>query len=371
MDIVIKARGLTGKIYLIAQSPYYRMRFYHPEKRRRQRISLGTSDLPTAKVKAKLILERTADEGIKALQGFMRRDTSNTVGKACDHYLMISPVAYRRDNVNCLYRVIKAALQTDDGQKVRDLALSRLNRALVAAYLKNAKVKTSTQKSCLASARAIFARQNDWEGFDGLPDMSEFRDACTRTGLRVHLDAFQPLPAETLEEIDKATRVTGGGIRRAWILARYLGLRPSEIAGFRKGWIERRGEQHFLCVRQRPSEDFALKTGSRGERDIGIPPDMAAELLACDDYGIPGGTPYTRYNWLMRVFNAFLRGYLPHRDQLLYTLRKQAGSDWLVATGKISLVSKLLGHTSAAVTLRHYATYESSVTLPEGMFGAT
>jgi integrase len=72
----------------------------------------------------------------------------------------------------------------------------------------------------------------------------------------------------------------------------------------------------------------------------------------------------------MRVFNAFLRGYLPDRDQLLYTLRKQAGSDWLVATGKISLVSKLLGHTSAAVTLRHYATYESSVTLPEGIFGA-
>jgi hypothetical protein len=34
------------------------------------------------------------------------------------------------------------------------------------------------------------------------------------------------------------------------------------------------------------------------------------------------------------------------------------------------LVSKLLGHTSAAVTLRHYATYEASVTLPEGMFGA-
>jgi len=368
MDIVIKARGLTGKIYLIAQSPFYRMRFYHPEKRLRQRISLGTSDLPTAKVKAKLILERTADEGIKALQGFMRRDTSNTVGKACDHYLLISPVAYRRDNVNCLYRVIKAALQTDDGQKVRDLALSRLNRALVAAYLKNAKVKTSTQKSCLASARAIFARQNDWEGFDGMPDMSEFRDACTRTGLRVHLDAFQPLPAETLEEIDKATKVTGGGIRRAWILARYLGLRPSEIAGFRKGWIERRGDQHFLCVRQRPSEDFALKTGSRGERDIGIPPDMAAELLACDDHAIPGGTPYTRYNWLMRVFNTFLRGYLPDRDQLLYTLRKQAGSDWLVATGKISLVSKLLGHQTAAATLRHYATWESSVTLPDSLY---
>jgi integrase len=368
MDTIIKARGLTGKLRTAANSPYYRLHFYHPEKRRRQRISLATSDLPTAKAKAKAILERTADEGIAALRDFSRRDTSSTVGEACDHYLATSTVAFRRDNVNCLYRVIKAALQADDGQKVRDLALSRLNRALVAAYLKNAKVKASTQKSCLASARAVFARRNDWEGFDGLPDLGEFREACTHTGLKTDLDAFQPLPRDTLTKLDEATKQHGGAIRRAWILARYLGLRPREIAGMRKTWIEERAGQHFLCVRQRPDEGFALKTGSRGERDIGIPAAMAAELLAADDYAIPGGTPYMRYNWLMRVFNNFLREFMPDRDQLLYTLRKQAGSDWLVATGKISLVSKLLGHTSAAVTLRHYATWESSVTLPDSLY---
>ena len=368
MDTIIKARGLTGKLRTAANSPHYRLHFYHPEKRLRQRISLGTSDLPTAKAKAKAILERTADEGIKALREFSRRDTASTVGEACDHYVATSTVPSRRHNVNALYRILAAALQIDSVDKARALPLSRLNRALVAAYLKHATVSSITKKSSLAGARAIFARRNDWEGFDGLPDMGEFRDACTRTGLKTDLAAFQPLPKDVLAKLDEATKQHGSAIRRAWILARYLGLRPREIAGMRKTWIEERAGQHFLCVRQRPDEGFALKTGSRGERDIGMPPAMAAELLACDDYAVPGGTPYMRYNWLMRIFNNFLREFMPDRDQLLYTLRKQAGSDWLVATGKISLVSKLLGHQTAAVTLRHYATYESSVTLPDSLY---
>ncbi len=365
----IKHRGLSGRVYRIGAAPNYRLELRHPQTRRRTRVSLGTPDLETAKAKARLILNATADKGIKAMKDFVRRQGGSTVGAACDHYMATSRVPSRRHNVNALLRLIKAALQVEDLAAARALPLSRLNRALVAAYLKHATVRASTQKSVLASARAMFARRNDWEGFDGLPDMSEFRDACTHTGLKTNLDAFRPLPKDTLDRLEAATLQHGGAIRRAWILSRYLGLRPREIAGMRKTWIEERAGQHFLCVRQRPEEGFALKTGSRGERDIGIPAAMAAELLACDDHAIPGGTPYMRYNWLMRVFNNFLREFMPDRGQLLYTLRKQAGSDWLVATGKISLVSKLLGHTNAAVTLRHYATWESSVTLPEGLFG--
>lgn len=369
MVINVKHRGLSGRVYLIGESPNYRLYFYHPESRKRHRISLGTSDLATAKAKAKMILDRTATEGLKAMRDMVRRNTGSTVGAACDHYLETSTVLYRRDNVNCLCRVIRAALGTEDGEKVRELSLAKLNRALVAAFLKNAKVANTTKKSVLASARAVFARANDWSAFEGgLPNLSEFRAACTDTGIRTDLDAFQPLPKDLLAKMDAATVAHGGGIRRAWILSRYLGLRPREMAGFRKTWIEERGDRYFLCVRQRPDEDFTLKTGSRGERDIGLPNAVAAELLACDDYGIPGGTPYTRYNWLMRFFNGFLREWLPNREQLLYTLRKQAGSDWLVATGKISLVSRLLGHSSPSTTARHYATHDNAVVMPDQLW---
>ena len=364
----VKVAGLTGKVYRVNGTPRWQFEMRDPATNARKRISLGTQNLDMALAKAKAILSKAGADGIAALKGYARRSSGSTVGAACDHYLVTSTVTYRRDNVNCLYRILRAALGTESGEKVRALPLARLNRKLVADYLKKSAVTNITKKSCLASARAIFARHNDWVGFNGLPDMGEFRDACTRTGLKTDLDAFRPLPKDTLAKLDEATKRHGGAIRRAWILARYLGLRPREIAGMRKTWIEERAGQHFLCVRQRPDEGFSLKTGSRGERDIGMPAAMAAELLACNDHAMPGGTPYMRYNWLMRVFNNFLREFMPDRDQLLYTLRKQAGSDWLVATGKISLVSKLLGHTSAAVTLRHYATWESSVTLPEGLF---
>lgn len=365
----ITAAGLTGLIVTVKDSKNYQLHFRHPQSRKRQRVSLGTSDESTAKARAKHILETTGKAGIAALRDHARRDTTATVGRACDHYLVTSTVTYRRDNVNCLYRVVRAALGTEDGSKARNLPLSRLNARLVSDYLRNAIVSQVTKKSCLASARAVFCRMTDWEGFDGMPDMRAFREAATGTGIRISLDAFQPLPKETLQRIEAGVRKHGGAYLRAYLLSRYCGLRPGEIAGFRKTWIERRGEQYVLCVRQRPYEGFTLKTGNRAERDIGIPADMAADLLACDDYGIPGGTPYMRYHWLLRVFNAYLKEFMPERKQLLYTLRKQAGSDWLAATGKISLVSKLLGHTSAAVTLRHYATYDQTVVMPAGVFG--
>lgn len=361
----IKASGLSGTVYTAKGSPKYQLYFRHPQSRERQRISLGTENLDMALAKAKAILAKTGADGIAALKGYARRSSGSTVGAACDHYLQVSTVAFKRDNVNCLYRVIRAAIGTENGEKVRNFPLARLDAKLVSDYLRKAKVSATTKKSCLASARAVFCRLTDWEGFEGLPDMRPFREAATGTGLRSDFDAFRPLPREALDAMEEKTRLMGGAHRRAYILARYCGLRPREIAGFRKTWIERRGDQHFLCVRQRPEEDFTLKTGSRGERDIGLPAELAAELLDCEDYGIPGGTEYMRYNWLLRTYNGFLREFMPGRDQFLYTLRKQAGSDWLTATGKISLVSRLLGHSSPSTTARHYATHDNAVVMPE------
>jgi hypothetical protein len=366
MDIT--AAGLSGKLVKRAGAKNYQIHFRHPQSRARQRVSLGTGDLATAKARGKHLLETTGRAGLAALKEHARRDTSATVGAACEHYLAVSTVAFKRDNVNCLYRVIRAALETENGAKVRGLPLSRLNARLVSDYLRKAKVAAVTKKSSLASARAVFCRLTDWEGFDGLPDMRPFREAATGTGLRSDFDAFRPLPKEALDAMEAQTILHGGAYRRAYILARYCGLRPREIAGFRTTWLEDRGGQHYLCVRQRPQEDFTLKTGSRGERDIGLPAELATELLACDDYGVPGGTPYTRYNWLLRTYNGFLREFMPGREQFLYTLRKQAGSDWLTATGKISLVSRLLGHSSPSTTARHYATHDNAVVMPESVW---
>ena len=58
MDTTIRHRGLTGTLHKIGASPFYRLHFRHPSSMERQRISLGTSDLATAKANAKAILSR-------------------------------------------------------------------------------------------------------------------------------------------------------------------------------------------------------------------------------------------------------------------------------------------------------------------------
>jgi site-specific recombinase XerC len=62
-----------------------------------------------------------------------------------------------------------------------------------------------------------------------------------------------------------------------------------------------------------------------------------------------------------RIFNAFVREFIPERAAAAYELRKQAGSDMLNATGKISLVQHMLGHTEPSTTARWYAVYDREV----------
>jgi integrase len=62
-----------------------------------------------------------------------------------------------------------------------------------------------------------------------------------------------------------------------------------------------------------------------------------------------------------RFFNAWVREFIPDRRSAAYELRRQAGSDMLNATGKISLVQHMLGHTSPQTTARFYAVYDREV----------
>jgi integrase len=178
-------------------------------------------------------------------------------------------------------------------------------------------------------------------------------------------NSFRHIPAEVLRQMDLDSQKLDAPYRRAFILCRFLGVTPKEVSFARKSWIEKRGDLHVFCIRERPEESFTLKTGALRERDIGLRPWMAAELLAADDYMIEAHTPYLRKKFMERQFNDWVRKYVPDRKGAAYELRKQAGSDWLEATGKISLVSKLLGHSTPQTTARWYATWEKQVDVPE------
>jgi integrase len=354
----IKSSGISGRLYTTTASPRWQLKFYHPSIRKRQRVSLGTESLELAKVKAKAILDDIATKGVAALKDHAMRATALPVGKAIDHYLQTSKIASRHANVNCLLIVLRTALGGDN-DAVRAKPLSVISPSLVAKYKAKFQGSAYSVRTNLASARAIFAHPLDWEGFE-LPD-SIAKFAAATKGMKAPVSTFIRIAPETLEKMDASSKAIGGATRRAFLLTRYLGMTPKEVGYCRKGWIEDRGDRHVMVLVERPSEELTLKTGHKRGRVMALPTWMVPELLAAEDFMVVGRTAGTRMKFMERNFNLWVREFLPDRRSAAYELRRQAGSDMLNATGKISVVQHMLGHASPQTTARFYAVYDREV----------
>jgi integrase len=139
-------------------------------------------------------------------------------------------------------------------------------------------------------------------------------------------------------------------------------MTPAECAGCRKSWIEDREDgRKVIVIIERPEEDVTLKTGYKRGRVMSLPDWMIDQLMQADDYIIAGKTFDARQRFMLRTFNGWVREFIPDRRSAAYELRRQAGSDMLNATGKISLVQHMLGHTSPQTTARFYAVYDRDV----------
>lgn len=356
----IKSSAIAGTIYRVGDSPFWQFKFYHPSDRKRKRVSLGTEDLALAKVKAKIILDDTASKGITALREHARRDTSETIGAAIRHYELVSKINSRHENVNCMLRFLRVALGTEDVEAIRAKPLSILTPALIAKYQRNYKGSPYSVRTNLASTRSIFAHSLEWEGFE-LPDNIATFCAAT-TGMKAPVSTFVRIAPDILEKMDASSKAIGGSTRRAYLLTRYLGMTPAECGAARRSWIEDREDRKVIVIIERPEEGVTLKTGHNRGRVMSLPPWMSAELLDVEgDYLVTGKTFEARKRFMERMFNAWVREFIPDRRSAAYELRRQAGSDMLNATGKISLVQHMLGHTSPQTTARFYAVYDREV----------
>jgi integrase len=354
----IKSSGITGRIYTTGASPRWQLKFYHPGLRKRQRVSLGTANLDMAKAKAQVILNATAIKGIAALKDHAMRSTALPVGKAIDHYLQVSKIASRHANVNCLLLILRTVFGGDN-DAVRAKPLSVISPLLVAKYREKFQGSAYSVRTNLAATRAIFAHPLDWEGFE-LPDtIAKF--AASTKGMRAPVSTFVRIPPEILIKMDNSSKAIGGSTRRAFLLTRYLGMTPKEVAYCRKGWIEDRGDRHVLVLIEREDEGLTLKTGYKRGRVMAIPTWMVPELLDADDFMVVGRTAGTRMKFMERNFNMWVREFLPDRRSAAYELRRQAGSDMLNATGRISVVQHMLGHASPSTTSRFYSVYDREV----------
>jgi integrase len=352
----IKSGGIVGKIYRTEDSPRWQLEFRHPQTTKRVRISTGVRDLAMAKEKAKGMIADAYRNGLTALRAHGQRATHKTVGEAVDHYLRVAQIATKQTNVNRLLRMLRLVLGEDDA-KVRARPLTVVSKDTAAKYRTAYEGSTYTMRSVLAGARGVFCNPMDWQGFP-LPDCIKEFGAMTK-GLKAPAPTFERIAPAVLEAMEQGSKARGGAIRRAFLMTRYLGMTPKECAMCQRAWIEDRGGKHVMVIIER--DGVTLKTGSKRGRAMALPDWMVDELLAVDGYMVEGKTPGRRKFFMERIFNAFVREFLPDRRSAAYELRRQAGSDMLNATGKISVVQHMLGHTEPSTTARWYAVYDREV----------
>jgi integrase len=352
----IKVSGIAGKLYLTADSPRWQLEFRHPQTTKRVRISTGLRDLVMAKEKAKGMITDAYRDGLTALRAHGQRAVHKSVGEAVDHYLKVAQIATKQTNVNRLLRMLRLVLE-EDYDKVRARPLTVISKDTAAKYRTLYKGSAYTMRSVLAGSRGVFCNPMDWQGFPLPACIKEFAEMTK--GLKAPAPTFERIAPAVLEAMEQGSKARGVAIRRAFLMTRYLGMTPKECWMCQRSWIEDRGGKHVMVVIER--DGVTLKTGSKRGRAMALPDWMAAELLAADGYMVDGSTPGRRKFFMERIFNAFVREYLPERRSAAYELRRQAGSDMLNATGKISVVQHMLGHTEPSTTARWYAVYDREV----------
>ena len=350
------------------------LRFTDPATHKMRRVSLKTTDEKMAKQKGMSFLTIAAGQGMAKLKEVagMRNDAP-TIAALVEHYEKVSDCDTAHRNITALLRVIARAKGWDHGDrrtmseaakaKVMAVRSTELTAETAVAFQRaDDGTNNYTKGTTLAGAKAVFARTKDWIGFH-LPDLTAFLKTSKQAKQKYDPNSFQHIDKDTLDAMEQDSR-KDKLIRRAFICCRYLGMTPKEVSYARRSWIESRPNGQTMCIRERKDQAFTLKTGGARERDITLPAWMAEELMAADDYLLPYETPFLRYNYMLRVFNLWVRRFIPDRKGAAYELRKQAGSNWLEATGQISQVQYLLGHSTPTTTARWYATWQKAVTVP-------
>ena len=282
-----------------------------------------------------------------------------------------------------LIRIIKQALPRVDA---RTMKVDMLNEKLVIKYRKSYyklngldygkdedRSLNISLNTNLRMAQSIFGRRalkiySEYKF--KMPRLSSFMDVARLKEKSTH---FAPIP----QEIDSQMQKDSLGdllpnrpvIFVIYELARFCGLRSSEILNLRWHWIEKSKEGYTIeIIYRNPRTDKSRIQFIPKSRDhrVSITKETFKQwILALNlkentigtstEYVIPGATQTDRRNLIEREACAWVAKYLPDRVKRLHELRKQAGSDIATRYGLMS-AAEFLGD-SIAVTEKHYASY--------------
>lgn len=144
-------------------------------------------------------------------------------------------------------------------------------------------------------------------------------------------------------------------------LARFAGLRRSEIEHARRSWVVEDRGQVFIELRDREDEGFRTKTG-RVYRALVINDELAQALLALPDGYLVNPPVDDRHRWFERDLPNWCRPFTGAAQKPLHRLRglyadnlARLTEDAVIARlAAVKTAQENLGHTSSATTLNHY-----------------
>jgi integrase len=194
------------------------------------------------------------------------------------------------------------------------------------------------------------------------------RPAYERAGIHLPADAdvvtWLPEPALLRPEADDASMVAAWEQMprdALWLtvgLARFAGLRMSEIAACRRSWVTEAGA---IDLRDRPEDGFQSKTGRPYLAPV-LHPALAAALLAAPAGLIVAPKDPGRVRWLYRGPQQWARQFVGTARKPMHRLRGLYASDLAERTRNAvaaqlageQAAASALGHTTPETTRRHY-----------------
>lgn len=377
-DTII-VRGREFPLYKESSTGYWRIR------KRTADVSINKStrisDLAEARKWARVFIERELNNSYRLATG------GHTLEEVVTAYLSF-PKATRdyvaEANVARLRTVVREATSKELWEvRVKDIGPRLWEQ--YAASRHGGKLDLSTPRrenigimSALRSAASVFARKLDRRYKDAgiFLDFANMRDLPFLPILHAQR---QPVSAEGLQTLTAAWRdlkQTNPLLYTTIGLALHAGLRASEIAAARRNWVETDGSAVRVVLRDRPEEGFRTKgkvDSSAWVSGLVLDIEFAAHLLSLPD-GLLVPVQGSKAWFFKTVVNQWVRQFISremdgkglHRLRGLYAdaIKTRFESQILARTASIDAARLALGHTSPAITLRHYLTPDAASTTP-------
>lgn len=302
--------------------------------------STKTEDMALARKRAKEYHDAIVSESFHLVDGMKSRSGATTFDELmADYATFPSPEDHTRTiNRSALVQVLKAS-----GLNGAD-TIDRIGADLAInwqKYGRRSNVPVATINSVLRRARSLFSKGAMILYGADRPSADRVRDLFTVPALR-EPERRPELPSPEADRKAHETLPATPDLWRAFLLARYGGLRAGEIMAARKDWIE--GGVIYVGGRE-----FVAK--SRRWRPVALPPFVVDVLMASPVDYLVGEHPQQAVG---RDLPAALQACGFPARKPTHSLRRLFGSTVYTQQGPRQ-ARDALGHSTQAVTDKHYA----------------